>query len=434
MRAFIGIVATDRPKVLEACLRHLLSFDQHGIFVHGHADIWICDNSVQDTIEPIAKSLVSEGWPVHYCRISGGHDGSVDAAETELGRSRRWLVDRFMLASEYSDCVLLDDDMLVTADTIGEAIQDLAMLRDLGVGCLSLHPFKKRFQQFTYEVGERKFISFDYSGDSSWIIPRDILAQTGNCFRPSKSGYANSQFAAIRDIGRTPATALTPCYEIQHVGVDELEGTRIHKKATRKPGWTKVLFSDYLTGRVLYSNIVMTWKLGGVDHVIGALRKGMEGMLKTKRDESARDRFPRARGRVEIQIENVKTGEVERTINIGNLIVDNAKNVMAHLLGGAASAEYAITKMTFGTGSTAPTENDTGIEIPVTPTKAVTVDYPDSGSVRFTSVLESDEANGFPIHEAGLYSAGQGVIARVVFGPLTKSNDFRFVFRWTVYW
>lgn len=434
MRALVGIVTTDRPKVLEACVRYLLAYDSRGLFTGGHAALCICDNSVQDGVKEFCDRLGSEGWPVRYMRLQGRHDGSVEAAESQLGRSRRMIVDHFILTPEYEHCVLLDDDLVLTADTLSEALADLQLLRDLGVGCLSIHPFKKRFLPFTYELGNRKFVAFDYSGDSSWIIPRDVLMQTGNCFRASRSGYANTQFAAIRDLGLLPATALAPCYEIQHVGVEDLEGTRIHRKAARKPGWTQVLFTDYLTGRVLYSDIVMTWKIGGVDHVINALRKEMEGMRKKNQRQNVKDRFPDAKGRVEIEVQNVRTGLVEQVVKIENLVVDNAKTVMAHLLGGASSAEYAITKMAFGTGSTAPTEGDTGLEIPISPTKSITVDYPDTDSVRFTGVLESGEANGFPVHEAGLFSASQGMVARVVFGPLTKSDDFRFVFRWTIYW
>ena len=142
---------------------------------------------------------------------------------------------------------------------------------------------------------------------------------------------------------------------------------------------------------------------------------------------------PMPKGKLAIWKENVHTGKSE-LVEVANLVVDNAKNIMAHLLGSAAVADWGIAKMVFGTGTTTPTETDVALEIPITPEKDVTVDYPDTTSVRFTATLESTEANGFPVAEAGLYSGSEGMFSRVVFGPLNKTSDFRFVFRWTIYW
>jgi len=145
------------------------------------------------------------------------------------------------------------------------------------------------------------------------------------------------------------------------------------------------------------------------------------------------DAMPMPKGRLEVEVENVKTGGVQEH-TYENLVVTNAKKIMARLLGGLDASDWAIARMVFGTGDTAAADSDVALEVPITPQKDVTVDYPDDASVRFTATLESDEANGFPVNEAGLYSGSEGIFSRVVFGPLTKSSDFRFVFRWTILW
>ncbi len=158
-------------------------------------------------------------------------------------------------------------------------------------------------------------------------------------------------------------------------------------------------------------------------------------MPKQKPEPGVREKALQPKGRVEIEVQDVHTGKVKKEILVENLVVNNAKAIMAHLLGGGSAVDYAMVHMAFGTGDTAAAVTDTGLEVAITPIKDLSaIDYPDSSSVRFTAVLESDEANGFPVAEAGLFSGSQGMFSRVVFGPLTKSADFRFVFRWTIFW
>lgn len=148
---------------------------------------------------------------------------------------------------------------------------------------------------------------------------------------------------------------------------------------------------------------------------------------------AVKDRLKKVHGKLEIAVENVKTGEVERTIEVHNLFVTNGYTALMHLIAGDDQANYAVSQMAFGTGTTVPAVGDTGLEVAITPVKTVaSIDYPDATSVRFTATLESDEANGFPVAEAALYTVAHGMAARVTFGPLTKSADLRFVMRWTL--
>lgn len=157
-------------------------------------------------------------------------------------------------------------------------------------------------------------------------------------------------------------------------------------------------------------------------------------MIGTEKAAPIEDRFPKARGEVNIKKVRVSDGEVVEDITTDNLVVDKAKEIMAHLLAGDDTDNYKVSKMTFGTNDDPPTVDDLVVKTPITPVKSIaSVEYPNDSSVRFIVTLDQDEANGFPIAEAGL-QAQNGLVARVSFGPLTKDSDFIFIFRWTVYW
>jgi hypothetical protein len=433
MRLFIGIVTCERPKLLEFMLRYM----HMGVapVVRSRCEVHIFENCEEPVAPKVLESVARDIRPMGYTMLQHNrlHPRDVESMNSELGAARRELVRQFMMHEEYTHCVILDDDLVVSLQTIWHAAQDLNTLRDMGVASLTLHPFKKRLGALRYSFGDKVFINHDFTGDYAWIIPRSTLLQWGNVFSADYGGYANTFWAKMLRCRMTSVTRLHPCYEIQHLGVSDLEGSIIYKKTKQKPAWTIRLLQDYTTKRILHSDIAMLWSSKGPDALLEYVRRESQMTKQSESTSRAKDKMPMPRGRVEIDVENLSSGE-KKTVKIDNLVVDNAKNIMAHLLGGEAVADWAIGKMVFGTGTTAPTESDSGLEIPLTPEKSVTVDYPDTSSVRFTGVLESDEANGFPIAEAGLYTASEGMFARIVFGPLSKSADFRFVFRWTIYW
>ena len=441
MRVFVGIVTSNRAEVLEFLLRFLHIDCRHE--VRQSTEVHVVDVgmvSALGTVQEVSKDI----RPIGYVRVDPmAHSGSVEECNAELGLARRRLVDEFLFHEEYTHCVILDDDMIVDLNTIYQAVQDYDSLRDLGVASLTLHPFPKRFQPMRYTVGDKVFVTHDFTGDNAWVLPRQLFYAFGNRFGPEKGGYANTTWDAIKVAGLRNVTRLQPCYEIQHAGVSGLAGTTIYAHVDKPPQWTQALFRDYLTKRTLHNEIAMLWSSSGLEALLEFVRKetrmsGDHIFFNEQGQEEVQvpalaDRVVMPKGRVEISVENVKTGESE-LVHVSNLVVDNAKGIMAHLLGASDLDDYAISKMVFGTGDTAPADSDVTVEVPITPQKDVTVDYPDDSSVRFTATLESSEANGFPVNEAGLYSGSEGMFARVVFGPLNKTSDFRFVFRWAVYW
>ena len=126
-----------------------------------------------------------------------------------------------------------------------------------------------------------------------------------------------------------------------------------------------------------------------------------------------------------------KNGELVEKMDEHNLIVDNAKTVMAHLAGGDV-ASRSIAKVAFGTNGTAPAASDSSITDPYEK-QVDAVEYPQSGQVTFHFSLGSSEANGKQIREFGLLCADGTLFARRIRSEaLAKEQDITIDGEWTI--
>jgi hypothetical protein len=147
------------------------------------------------------------------------------------------------------------------------------------------------------------------------------------------------------------------------------------------------------------------------------------------------DRVPHVRGALRVVSRNVKTAEQEVVVEDHNVVVNGSKTQLARLLGAGDATRY-IKWIQLGSGITPETVTDTSLEQPITPMKVVAYAYPDASPtsfrVTFTAYLEEDEANGFPISEAGLVCADNKLFSRKTFATHTKDNEHIFEFTWTL--
>lgn len=134
-------------------------------------------------------------------------------------------------------------------------------------------------------------------------------------------------------------------------------------------------------------------------------------------------------GRLKIWVK--KGGKLVEKMDEHNLIVDNAKTVMAHLAGGDVSSR-SIAKVAFGENGTAPSASDKEITNPYE--KDVdSVEYPQDGQVTFHFSLGSAEANGKMILEFGLLCADGTLFARRIRSEaLAKEQDITIDGEWTI--
>lgn len=113
-----------------------------------------------------------------------------------------------------------------------------------------------------------------------------------------------------------------------------------------------------------------------------------------------------------------------------NMIMNVAKDAMARLIGGSGTGK-TITKIGFGTNTTAPTPDNTALTDAYS--KNVSgVTYPATGLVSFGWSLSTSEANGKAIAELGLICSDGTLFARKVRGVINKDADLSLDGTWTI--
>ena len=164
------------------------------------------------------------------------------------------------------------------------------------------------------------------------------------------------------------------------------------------------------------------------------------------------EKFFLPRGSIKMVIR--KAGRIIEIYEDHNLIVNNAKMLMAHLLGGD-TAGMSITKIGFGTNTTPPVPDDASLRSPfIKPVSDikfngfVTADVnfaPVFGlpnelviswygyQVQFDWVLLTTEANGHSIGEFGLISENNTLFSRKSrANPIVKESDISIEGTWII--
>lgn len=114
-----------------------------------------------------------------------------------------------------------------------------------------------------------------------------------------------------------------------------------------------------------------------------------------------------------------------------NLVVTVGKSLLAKRLAGD-STEY-ITKLVFGTGSTAANVTDTALVSPSSPAYNVTFAYPAANSVKFVASMAPGEGNGNTFTEMGLMTAAGTLFSRLVLQtPVVKTSEYALDIEWTI--
>ncbi len=124
-------------------------------------------------------------------------------------------------------------------------------------------------------------------------------------------------------------------------------------------------------------------------------------------------------------------GRLIESVREENLIVDNMKTMMSHLVAGDTT-NRTITKIGFGSDGTSPIASNTTL----TDLYARTIgaaSYPTSSSVQFAWELQSTEANGLSIREFALLSANNGMFARRTRATaIVKTSDISLTGTWGI--
>jgi hypothetical protein len=126
-----------------------------------------------------------------------------------------------------------------------------------------------------------------------------------------------------------------------------------------------------------------------------------------------------------------KSGKLIEEVSDDNLIVNIAREQMAHLVAGETTGRY-IASIAFGTNNADPELTDTVITGQWS--KAVLGhSFPETGRVRFDWQLGVAENNGMAIREFGLLTADGQLFARKTrVNPINKESDISVEGSWTI--
>ena len=109
-------------------------------------------------------------------------------------------------------------------------------------------------------------------------------------------------------------------------------------------------------------------------------------------------------GQLFITIRDAATGNIRKQYINGNTITDVGLDMARDLLG---SGNYSPTHIAVGDDNTAPTVGDTILGNEVFRKILTQIDFDPGAVVQLTVFLDTGDANGFTLKEAGLFNAGQ---------------------------
>lgn len=141
------------------------------------------------------------------------------------------------------------------------------------------------------------------------------------------------------------------------------------------------------------------------------------------------------KGNVFIEIRD-REGNLIDTREEKNLFLDNGLNQLRNCLGypdELYSTAYTPNYIAVGTGGTNPAADDDALEVEVF-RKEITLKTPADKKITFQLFLDVDEANGYTLTEAGIFSTytNDDIWARVIYSGINKTTAISVTYNWEI--
>lgn len=154
-----------------------------------------------------------------------------------IGDIRRQVVDHFLTNTDDDFLLLLDNDILVSLNTLECAIDDYLALRSVHkVGGLTLHGLGHYRTDADIVTEKGMFRPLTLTGDAHMLFHREDLLRIGNQFSAKVGGFADHQIKAIINEGSFYGTRIDPIYFVQHLGFGS-SASIIYSKKGWIPFW-----------------------------------------------------------------------------------------------------------------------------------------------------------------------------------------------------
>jgi len=194
--------------------------------------------------------------------------------DARIGKRRQEAIDRFLKNKDFSTSdyvMLLDSDVIITKQTITDAIKDYEMLSETqNIGGATLHALGHVGD--IQIIDDKGFANVTLTGDAHMFFRKDHLQKVGNHFGGHYKGFADTQIQEITKAGMVYWTKVSPPYQVQHIGIGE-GGTTIYKDKAKRPPWTMRPYWTHVSPRRIvrvqgfdvlqYADIVN--KIGGAE-------------------------------------------------------------------------------------------------------------------------------------------------------------------------
>lgn len=150
------------------------------------------------------------------------------------------------------------------------------------------------------------------------------------------------------------------------------------------------------------------------------------------------------RGDLTVTLRDTRTGQVVSTHTVRNKIVTVGVTGLVNLLAqnsGTDPADYKLTRLEIGIGTTVAAAGDTALQTPRSPRKYITLDDAARevgvNTLVVTAVVQDTDTvlNDVPVSEAGLWMGplnSQTLFARQVHAPVTKLPNQALEYRWVI--
>jgi hypothetical protein len=146
-------------------------------------------------------------------------------------------------------------------------------------------------------------------------------------------------------------------------------------------------------------------------------------------------------GNVSIKIENVLTNEIKK-IEIKNAVLNTGTQALANCLANKIDGSFSfyVNRMLFGDGGTTNSvpkhvsKERTGLFGITRAIKPViaTIDPNLLSKVNFTTILGTEEANGYNINEIALQMSNGDLYSMATFADLNKTSSIQITFNWQI--
>ena len=164
-----------------------------------------------------------------------------------IGLMRQIAVENFF-RGDFDYLLLLDSDIIVTRNTIQEAVKDYDSLKEHRIAGYTLYALG-HIVNCDLQIANKIFKKATLTGDATMLFSRESLLQVGNNFSSAFGGFADHQIKAIYDQGFSYFTRVDPYYSVQHLGFGEKASLCYQEEY--QPFWTYRPYWNHTTRSII---------------------------------------------------------------------------------------------------------------------------------------------------------------------------------------